>query len=358
MTTVNNETGAPPQQQSELATAKQVTPLSPSEMFTKAVEKEFASNAGSVSLTPFQKKLCQNYFIKIDTTLKELEIKRLATAERFRDALSFTWDNINLPKLAIDVISYSAVGLDALQPNHINTIPFKNNKTNKYDITFIIGYKGTEIKARKYGLDIPDDVIVELVYSNDKFKQIKKDLNNKCDNYTFEIVQDFNRGELVGAFYYHSFFNNPQKNKIETFSKADIDKRKPKHASVEFWGGQKDEYVNGQKTGQKIEVEGWYDEMAYKTIYRAAYNAITIDSQKIDQAYLEVIKREMDRVPEQIAAEINKNANGGTEGAEPIGFDDSEAQPQQINGPEVVEPVTMNIQPVEAQPTEKAKAPF
>jgi hypothetical protein len=53
----------------------------------------------------------------------------------------------------------------------------KNNKTKKYDISFITRYRGLELKAKKYGLDVPDAVIVELVHANDHFKSIKKDFS-------------------------------------------------------------------------------------------------------------------------------------------------------------------------------------
>lgn len=297
-----------------------VKQLTHSERFTSAVEKEFIGTVGEISLTSFQKKLIKNYFIKLDGTLKVLEVKRLAKKEQYRDPLPFKWEYINMQKMAIDVVAYSSVGLDPLQTNHINIIPFKNNATNTYDCSFIVGYKGAEIKARKYGLDIPDNVIVELVYKNDKFKQIKRDLNNKIESYEFEIVDDFNRGELVGGFYYHAWNENPEKNKIRVFSKADIDKRRPDHASPEFWGGERDKWENGQKVGKEV-VEGWYDEMAYKTIYRSAFNSITIDSEKIDQAFLNVLKRESDRIPADVAKEIASNAN---QAKDKIGFDDEE----------------------------------
>jgi recombination protein RecT len=43
-------------------------------------------------------------------------------------------------------------------------------------------------------------------------------------------------------------------------------------------------WSGGKKVG-KEQVEGWYDEMAYKKIYRAAYNDVIIDSQKIDAQF-------------------------------------------------------------------------
>jgi recombination protein RecT len=278
------------------------------EKFLGMVTKELVSINKGAALTDFQQRLAQNYFIKIDTMLKDTEKKRLAKSENYRDPLALTWNNVNLPKLALDVVAFSAVGLDPLQPNHVNFIPYKNNALNKYDIGFIIGYRGCELKAKKYGLDIPDDVVIELVYQKDKFKQIKKDANNKIETYYFEVVDDFNRGELIGGFYYYVYNDTPERNKIRVFTKKDIEKRRPNHASPEFWGGEKTVWQNGQKSGTEV-VEGWQDEMWYKTIYRAAYNNLTIDSQKIDDKYQTIIAAEQLVKEADIQREIDDKAN-------------------------------------------------
>lgn len=295
----------------EVIENKQLTTVKPtaSERFTNAVMAEFSTGVSDINLTNFQRKLCQSYFIKLDSTLKEAEAKRLAKPEQYRDSLPITWENVNMQKLSIDVVCFSAVGLDPLQPNHISLIPLKNSNTNKYEINFRLGYKGTEIKAKKYGLDVPDDTVVELVFSTDKFKQIKKDKNNPFDTYTFEVIDDFNRGEIVGGFYYHSYNDNPEKNKIKVFTRADIEKRKPDNASAEFWGGEKDEWKNGQKTGNKVKIEGWFEEMAWKTIYKACYSVITIDSKKIDDNYLNIIKQDAEYVENKVAKEVVEHAN-------------------------------------------------
>lgn len=299
----------------------------PSERFQIAVMNEFAANGlGEVTLTSYQKKLIQNYFIKLDMILKESEAKRLATAEKYRDPLAYSWHNVNLQKLANDVVTYSSVGLDPTQPNHINPVPYKNKKINKFDISFIIGYKGMEVKATKYALDMPDAVIVELVKKNDKFKQTKKDKDHPHETYVFEVEDPFDRGEIVGGFYYHQFNDKPEKNKLRVFTKADIEKRKPDHASADFWGGEKDKWEYDETTGRnkkvgKEEVEGWLEEMCFKTIYRAAYNSITIDSEKIDQNYLAVIQKERETRDLKVITEINENANGVT-GNTAIGIDE------------------------------------
>lgn len=280
--------------------------------FTNKVMAEFGTSVGDINLTKFQKRLAENYFMGIDTVLKATEEKRvkgnIGKSEQYQNTLPATWVNVNMEQLARNVVAAARIGLDPAQKNHINMIPFKNNNTGKYDIGFIEGYRGIELKAKKYGLDIPDAVIVELVYSTDKFKAIKKDRNNRIESYEFEVTNEFNRGEIVGGFYYHVYTDNQEKNKLVVFNLKDIEKRKPKYASVEFWGGEKDIWKDRKVVG-KEKVEGWYDLMCHKTIYRAAYSNITIDSQKIDSDYLALNKLEQELTEAHVAGEIAEHAN-------------------------------------------------
>ncbi|WP_217562720.1 recombinase RecT [Paenibacillus sp. GbtcB18] len=282
--------------------------LTHSERFMQKVVTEFGTSVGEVALTQFQKRLAQNYFVALDSILRSTEEKRLKKSEKYRDALPVTWANVNMDKLALDVVSLARVGFDPSQPNHINPIPFKNNNTNKYDITFIEGYRGIELKATKYGLNPPDKVIVELVYSNDKFVPLKKDAQNPIENYTFSIENPFNRGEIIGGFYYHIYVDMPEKNKLALFSLSDIEKRKPEKASPEFWGGEKDKWDKGQKVGTET-VTGWPERMCWKTIFRAAYSDIAIDSQKIDDDYLRLLRLESEFSEAEVNEEISRNAN-------------------------------------------------
>lgn len=279
-----------------------------SERFMQKVVAEFGTNVGEVALTQFQKRLAQNYFMALDSVLRDAEEKRLKRLEKNRDPVPVTWANVNMEKLAQDVVALARVGFDPAQPNHINPIPFKNGKTHKYDITFIEGYRGIELKATKYGLDTPDKIIVELVYSNDKFTPLKKDAHNPIESYTFNIENPFNRGEIVGGFYYHLYVNMPEKNKLVLFSKADIVKRRPDRASPEFWGGEKDKWDKGQKVGTET-VAGWFEKMCWKTIFRAAYSDIAIDSQKIDDDYLRLMRLESEFAEAEVNEEISQNAN-------------------------------------------------
>ena len=277
--------------------------------FTNAVIQEFTSGTGEVALTDFQKRLAQNYFMAIDVALRGAEERRQKQSENRRDNVPVTWANVNMQALAQDVVSLARIGLDPMMDNHVSPVPYKNNRTGKYDIGFIEGYRGLELKARKYGLDVPDQVVVELVYSNDVFKPIKKDRNNTVETYEFEVTDPFNRGDVIGGFYYHMYLDIPEKNKLVVFNLKDILKRKPRYASVEFWGGEKDVWENGKRTGEKEQVDGWFEEMAWKTIYRAAYRDITIDSQKIDDDYMRLKQIETDYTEARAQQEVDLNAN-------------------------------------------------
>ncbi|MGL5512161.1 MAG: hypothetical protein ACRDBM_02840 [Sporomusa sp.] len=297
---------------------KQVTKveLSMSERFMQKVMSEFGASVGDVALTDFQKRLAQNYFISLDASLRAADEKRIKSnknkSEQYQNNLPMTWANVNLEQLARSVVSYARIGLDPAQKNHINMIPYKNNTTNKYDIGFLEGYRGVELKSKKYALDMPDAVVVELVYSNDKFKSIKKDRTNPIEYYDFEIVNDFDRGDVIGGFYYYIYNNCPEKNKLVVMTRKDIEKRKPAYASVEFWGGEREVWEGGKKTGKKEHVEGWFEQMCYKTIHRAAYSALTIDSQKIDDDYLQLRQMEQSISDAKVAEEIAANANTET----------------------------------------------
>ncbi len=316
----NNQTPATTNSNSEVAVAQPTQ----SERFTQAVMKEFSATAGGIQLTSFQKKLIQNYFIKLDMTLKENELKRLGKSEQYRDPIEFAWKNVNMAQLALDVVAYSSIGMDPLQDNQVNLIPYKNNKTGQFDIGFIIGYEGMQIKATKYGFNMPDDVIVELVYSNDVFKSYKKNKDNTVESYDFDIVNDFDRGEVIGGFYYHVYHNEPEKNRLKVMTMKDIEKRIPKSAAAEFWGGEKAKWENGKKVGTE-HIEGWREEMIEKTIKRAAYGAIAIDSEKIDDHLVKMMQTESlsltgsDQTLLQVKSEIANNAN-----KQELGFSDAQ----------------------------------
>lgn len=308
---------------------------SPSERFTAAVLKNFSQDNGEVQITPFQKRLSQSYFIKIDQMLKAAEIKRMAKTEQYRDALAYTWENVNINKLAVDVVAYSSVGLDPMQKNHLHPIPYKNSALNKYDISFTKGYNGIELVAKKYGYEVPDDVIVRLVHSKETFTPIFKDSENRKESFTHKPSENaFDKGDIVGGYYYHVYFDNPEKNKLRVFSMKDIEKRIPKTASAEFWGGEKDKWENGKRAG-KEHVEGWRDEMVWKTIKRAAWDAINIDSQKIDENIQKILV-EGEQTPKEDVSEIVQHEIKSKANKETLDFSSASIQEAEVVDEEYV----------------------
>ena len=289
-------------------------PLTMSERFTNTVLKEFGSNiAGALQVTDYQRQLIQGYFIGIDRALKMAEEARIRKNENNRDHkydnnLPVTWANTNLNDLALDVVHYARMGLDMMQDNHLSPIPYKNNKTNKYDITLMPGYNGIQYIAEKYAVEKPLNVITELVYSTDKFKPIKKSKDNKIETYEFEITDAFDRGEIKGGFGYIEYAD-PLKNKLIIMTLKDILKRKPQYAAAEFWGGK----VKKWEAGKQVEVEsdGWFDEMCLKTIKREVYSSKNMprDPKKIDDNYQYMKMKEARYAEIEAQSEIDSFAN-------------------------------------------------
>lgn len=285
------------------------------ERFTAKVMKEFGSTVGEIQVTDYQRQLVQGYFIAIDRALKSAEEERLRKNEKNKDHekydnnLPVTWGNVNLNDLALDVVHYARMGLDMMQENHLFPIPYKNNKTGKYDMTLMPGYNGIQYIAEKYAVEPPLAVTVELVYSTDTFRPIKKSAENRVENYDFAINNAFDRGEIIGGFGYIEYAD-PVKNKLVIMTKKDIEKRKPKYASANFWGGKQKVWENGKQVDQ--ETDGWYEEMCLKTIKREIYSAkhIPRDPKKIDDNYQYMKMREA-RIAELEAQDIiDANANG------------------------------------------------
>ncbi|URN94523.1 MAG: recombinase RecT [Candidatus Pristimantibacillus lignocellulolyticus] len=293
------------QSQNQIVQAQQNTA---SQRFVSKVMQEFGAGS-EIALTESQQRLARNYFSSISAVLSTAEINRMKKSDQYRDAVPVTWENVDLNKLSLDVVAYARLGLDPLQKNHLFPIPYKNNSTGKYDITFMEGYRGLELKAVKYGLSVPTAVIVELVYETDHFKPIKKDARNSVESYEFEVTNPFSRGNIIGGFYYHEYKDDSSKNKIVMMPIAEILKRKPEKASAEFWGGEKDEYKNGKKTGNKVQVDGWHEQMCYKTVFRAAHGDVTIDPQKIDADYHRIKAMETQAAEFETQQEIAQSAN-------------------------------------------------
>lgn len=225
------------------------TELTMAQRFTNAVVKSYGDVARGIEVTPKQMKLISNYYIKLD--------------EMFRDPkVDIKWNQIRLPELATTVAHMSKLNLD-IQLGHISFMPFKHGQTGTYDLAPAISKKGYWYIAKTYGIDPPESYVVELVYSNDTFSVSKKDANHECDSYTFDIVNPFDRGKIVGGFGYLEF-KDKSKNKILIMSEAEILKYRPQRFSQQFWSGE-----NMKK-------------MYEKTIAKQLFKRIDLDPDKVN----------------------------------------------------------------------------
>ena len=278
-----------------------------SERFTGMVMKEFQGNVGQLNLNDYQKQLIRNFFIGIDNALKVAETSRSYSKKKANDP-TVTWDNVNMNKLAVDVVQNAKMGLDMSIANHLHVVPFKNGKTNKYDLTLMPGYEGLKYIAANFALYKVVDIKVELVHENDVFQPTYK---NNIEGYEFKITNPFDRGNIIGGFGYIRYENEIH-NKLVIMSVEELLKRKPSTASAEFWGGEKDVWENGKVTG-KEQVEGWTNEMLYKTMVRATCKKVTVDPKKINNSYIYVMESSenyyIENQEDKVQEEIEENAN-------------------------------------------------
>jgi len=258
-----------------------------SQMFTGAVLREMASIDNSIQLSAYQKKLAEHLFIQIDTSLKELEAKRLKDG---KDSSPYLWANVNMQKLALSAMHRIELELDALIPGTIYPIPYWNGKLKKYDLDLRIGYIGADTYKRKFAIDPPKDIIYELVYSKDKFTVIKKGVDRDVESYRIDIESPFDRGEVVGGFGY-IVHEDATKNKLVLVNKKEFDRAKAAGKSGgSFWST-------------------WEDRMQEKTVVLRTLKHVKVDPARVNEGYLDA---ERDLEDQQDAeTKIKEQANTG-----------------------------------------------
>lgn len=257
-----------------------------SERFVAEVQRQFTAQMGSqLAWTDYQRTLAQHLFLKIDATLKALDAKRQD------NQASYTWENVNLQKLALDAVHRVSLGLDALIPNHIHPIPYWNSALKKYDIDLRIGYVGKLFCRTELAVEKPLDVIIHLVHETDRFVPLFRGANREIESYEFEVTQPFNRGPVVGGFGY-IMYEDPRKNRLVLVTMEDFDKARRAAKSTEFWGDEKD--------------EKWRKEMMYKTVVHRVADKIPLDPRKVNApSYAYIEAQEAEAEEREMAAKAN-----------------------------------------------------
>lgn len=253
--------------------------------FVEEVEKQFGQEMGTeIIFSDHQKKLAQHLFLKADSALKEFESKRKGSKT------PYTWNNVNLNNLAIEAVHKVNLGLDALMKNHIHVIPYFNGKNKKYDLELQTGFKGLMYIAKKYALNPPKKIVIELVHKNDHFAVLKSNLEREVEGYEFEIENPFNRGPVVGGFAYIKY-EDETKNELMILTEEDFKKAKNAAKTDMIWNA-------------------WPEKMRYKTIARRVSDKIDLDPEKVNAQSM--IHEETAGVEAEANREIAENANSQT----------------------------------------------
>lgn len=206
--------------------------------------------------------LSDNFFNALDASIKKSESER-ALNEYKRNDPKIRWSSIsNFDTVLQSSIVYSNLGIDPLAEDMLSFIFYKS-KSNGYDITFVEGVSCMEILARRYGINCPDNIKIELVYSTDVFKVIKKDINNPEDTCIHNVINPFERGEILGG-YSLSQFENSSYNKLREMSIKEINKRTKETTSF---------------------FKKWPKEMCEKTLSKNAWSKVILNTTDLAEYY-------------------------------------------------------------------------
>ena len=238
--------------------------LTMSERFITKVTQEMASAIGQgVKFSESQKRLATNLFVKVDNDLQNAEADRI---KKKKGGVPIVWQNVNMQKLALDAAHRIQLGLDALVPNHIHTIPYHNGKTDKYDLDLRIGYKGKHLYRVKFCSDEVVDIRYELVHETDHFKMLKRNAQRTIETYEFDIENPFDRGEVIGGFGY-IIYKDETMNKLVIVTREEMDNIKKSWNSGPVWKSE------------------WEHRMQLKTVVHRTTEALNIDTTKTNMSY-------------------------------------------------------------------------
>lgn len=247
------------------------TTVTQSERFLSNVERQFTAQLGRTrEMNPLEQRLTQHMFLSVDQALKKAEADRAKNPKQ-ANRKPYTWDNVNLTKLATDTTHRVSLGLDALVPNHISPIAYWNSALGQYDIDLRIGYVGRSYVAKKFAVDTPVAIIHHLVYDTDEFEALPHSVNRDVESYRFKINNPFDRGEIIGGFGY-IIYDDPRKNRLVLVTMRDFNRSKAASKS-DFW--------------KNNDVE-----MHLKTVHHRTADKIVIDPSKVNAEVLDSARQD------------------------------------------------------------------
>lgn len=214
------------------------------------LKNQLANRAATVSDKPRKpEQVVGDYLKAMAPTLSQVLPKHLS-GERFeRIALNVIRTNPQLLQCAIPslmgaVLESAKLGLEPGILGHAYLIPFRNNKENRMDVQFIIGYKG----------------LIELTLRSGRVKNIFAYEVHENDSFEYELGTEqyikhkptMNEPGEVVAYYAVAELDNGSK-LFQVMSKSRVEQHRDKFSKAKNFGPWKDNF----------------DEMAKKTVIRS-----------------------------------------------------------------------------------------
>lgn len=237
-----------------------------SSRFIEHVQKEFVSAIGNqTEFTEHERKLATNFYIYADNQLKEFEAKRIKDN---KSGSPYEWSNVNMAKLAVDVVHRIRLGLDALIKNHLHIVPYWNKKRSQYNLDIRIGYVGKLFIAKQMSIEPIRDIRLYMVHENDRFVFEQINGLEPRETFSFDIKDPFNRGAIKGGFGFIRY-EDESLNKVVLVSEEEFKKAQNVAKSSNFW-------------------RDWGDRMRFKTLAHRVSDAVRIDPRKVHDSFYQV----------------------------------------------------------------------
>jgi recombinational DNA repair protein RecT len=165
--------------------------------------------------------------------------------------------DIDFEDFVLKSITYSNLEIDPFAPDTITLIP-RGGK-----ILFIEDKQCVENLARRYGVNCPINITTEIIFSNDKFSLVKKDLSNPKDGYLFQVTSPLDRGNVCGGVFVMEY-DNEKMNKAVFMGLSEIHKRTDTNSAT---------------------FKKYPEEMIEKTLLKKAWGRVTLNTTKLAEYY-------------------------------------------------------------------------
>lgn len=231
----------------------------------------------------------------VSKTITSQEAQRLTLAlcvkaNDIMEEQGIAWGQINANKFVVDAVKIAAMGLDASN-NEVYAIPYKNKKSNKYDLDLTMSAWGWRKLVIQYGVGKKITDFKQFAISENDSFTVEHTPNDDIWSYK---QNPFGGGKTIGYVTIACYADGTSN--VMTHTKADIEKRR-----------------NASKAPNSPAWKSWYDEMAIAKALRRHCKQIAISLNPETEGLI----NQLDSEEGQAQFMIDQNAN-----KEPLDFKD------------------------------------